>query len=391
MMIKVSTLADHGFSPDNALKSSRCARCNGFRELFLYFGVIIPVVKKRQSLQACDVCIDDDEAMPNQTKHTSQSKQASTQKMHSRSIALDSAWVPIAFLSAYAISSHFNFSDNYYIWARQYEQSIDIDELLPALLASLVALLWFAKRRINESRILIKKNHALLQRVLEVQEGERKRIARDLHDDLGQYLSAIKAQAAGLLVDASSSVDVQLTAKSITSSADHAYQTTHNLIRTLRPVALDDLGLSAALEHLLDTWRSIGTETMQSVAGQSVARLDKTSHPTNYQLHIHGDIDSYHETVNITVFRIVQEALTNIAKHSCAKAVHIEIENKADCLTIAITDDGVGIDMSKRNSGYGLLGIAERVEALAGSMEISSQADATHANTGTKINIRIKV
>ena len=348
--------------------------------------MIIPVVKKCQTLHACGVYIDDDEAMPNQTKHTSQSKQASTQKMHSRSIALDSVWVPIAFLSAYAISSHFNFSDNYYIWARQYEQGLDIDELLPALLASLVALLWFAKRRINESKILIKKNHALLQRILEVQEDERKRIARDLHDDLGQYLSAIKAQAAGLLVDASSSVDVQLTAKSITLSADHAYHTTHNLIRTLRPVALDDLGLSAALEHLLDTWRSISTETMQSVA-----RLDKTSQPTNYQLHIHGDIDSYHEAVNITVFRIVQEALTNIAKHARAQAVLIDIESKANYLTIAITDDGVGFDVSKKNSGYGLLGIAERVEALAGCMEINSQADASHASTGTKIIIRIKV
>lgn len=353
--------------------------------------MIIHVVKKRQTLQACDVCIDDDEAMPNQTKHANQSRQASTQKNYWRSIALDSVWVPIAFLSVYAISSHFNFSENYYLWARQYEQSIDIDELLPALLASLVALLWFAKRRINESRVLIKKNHALLQRVLEVQEGERKRIARDLHDDLGQYLSAIKAQAAGLLVDTCSSIDTQLTAKSITSSADHAYQTTHNLIRTLRPVALDDLGLSAALEHLLDTWRQISTDTMQNVAKLDKTKLDQTSRQTNYQLHINGDIDGYHETVNISVFRIVQEALTNIAKHARAQAVLIDIESNAHDLTIAITDDGVGFDTSKRNAGYGLLGIAERVEALAGSMEINSQNDPTHANTGTKINIRIKV
>ncbi len=338
-------------------------------------------MRKRKTLQACDVCIESNEAMPSQTQHTM------AQKIYWHSIALDSVLVPMAFLSAYAISSYFNFSDNYYIWARQYEQSIDVDELLPALLASLVALLWFAKRRINESRILIQKNQALLQRILEVQEDERKRIARDLHDDLGQYLSAIKAQAAIFLVDVSNSVDAQLTAKSITSSADHAYQTTQNLIRTLRPVALDDLGLSAALEHLLDTWRSISTEVMQ----KSVARLDKTSCPTNFQLHIHGDIDGYHETVNITVFRIVQEALTNIAKHACAQAVLIEVESKAHDLSIAITDDGVGFDASKRNSGYGLLGIAERVEALAGSMEISSQADATHVNAGTKINIRIKV
>lgn len=294
-------------------------------------------------------------------------------------VAIDSAWVPIAFFSVFVVSSHFNFSENYYVWARQYEQNIDIDELLPALLASLLALLWFAKRRINESRVLIQKNHALLQRVLEVQEDERKRIARDLHDDLGQYLSAIKAQAAGLLVDANSSADAQLTAKSITSSADHAYQTTHNLIRTLRPVALDDLGLSAALEHLVDTWQT-----------------SKSNNQTNYQLHIHGDIDTYDEIINIAIFRIVQEALTNIAKHASAHTVLIDIESKTNTLserylTISITDDGVGFDMTKRNAGYGLLGIAERVEALAGSMEINSQTDAAHVNTGTKINIRIKV
>jgi hypothetical protein len=83
--------------------------------------------------------------MFNQTKHTT------AQKMYWHRIALDSVWLPITFLSIYAISSYFNFSDHYYLWARQYEQSIDIDELLPALLASLLTLLWFAKRRINES------------------------------------------------------------------------------------------------------------------------------------------------------------------------------------------------------------------------------------------------
>lgn len=320
-------------------------------------------------------------AMPTQTNQPHQAKHTNTQKRYWRSIALDLACVPAAFVCTYALSSYLNFSEHYYLWARQYENNLDIDELLPALLASLVSLLWFAKRRINESKILIKKNHALLHRILEVQEDERKRIARDLHDDLGQYLSAIKAQAASLLVDANSSAEAQLTAKSITSSANHAYQATHNLICALRPVALDDLGLSAALENFIDTWRQINSVTIQT----------ETISQVNYQLHIHGDIDRYHETVNITVFRIVQEALTNIAKHAHAKTVLIDIESKANYLTIAIADDGVGFDMSKKNSGYGLLGIAERVEALTGNMEINSHADATLANTGTKINIQIKV
>lgn len=315
-----------------------------------------------------------------------QTKSKNTHQAYWRTVSLDFTLIPIAFLLSYAISSHFSLSDQFYDWAQQYEQSLDIDELLPALLASLLALLWFAKRRIHESRLLIIQNHALLQRVIEVQEDERKRIARDLHDDLGQYLSAIKAQAAGLLVGANSSGDVLLTAKSITSSADHAYQTTHNLIRALRPVGLDDLGLSAALEHLLNTWRSINTEAMQSVESH-----EYYNSRTNYQIDIHGDIDSYSEATNITVFRIVQEALTNIAKYARAQAVFIEVENTEGYLTIVITDNGVGFDVSNKNSGYGLLGIAERVEALAGNMQISSNSDNMLASTGTKINIQIKV
>jgi signal transduction histidine kinase len=313
-------------------------------------------------------------SQPHQTKHTN------TQKRYWRGIALDLACVPATFVFTYILASYFNFSEHYYIWARQYENNLDIDELLPALLASLLALLWFAKRLIDASKLLIQKNHALLQRILEVQEDERKRIARDLHDDLGQYLSAIKAQAASLLVDTNSSAEAQLTAKSITSSATHAYHATHNLICALRPVALDDLGLSAALENFIDTWRQVNTVTIQN----------DTRCQVNYQLHIHGDIDSYSETTNIAIFRIVQEALTNIAKHARAHAVLINIENNTQYLKITITDDGVGFEASQQ-TGYGLLGMAERVEALAGSMKISSQADATLANTGTKINIQIKV
>lgn len=314
--------------------------------------------------------------MQNHTKHTTM------HKAYWRNIALDSVLIPIAFFSIYAISSYFNFSDNYYVWARQYEQSMDIDELLPALLASLLALLWFAKRRINESAILIKKNHALLQRVLEVQEEERKRIARDLHDDLGQYLSAINAQASSLLVDVRSSVDAKITAKSIISSANHAYQATHLLIRSLRPVALDELGLSAALEHLVDTWRLSNKNNL----------LDKnnpieTNHSqTHYHLNIDSEVDNLNETINITVFRIIQEALTNISKHAHAHTVFINIQNKSGYLKVEIIDNGIGFDMSNQHSGYGLLGIAERVEALGGDLEISSQP-----SIGTKINIQIKV
>jgi two-component system sensor histidine kinase UhpB len=110
-----------------------------------------------------------------------------TQRLYWRKIAFDAVWIFTVLFAVHSISSHFNFVDDYYLLARQYEQGVDIDELPSALIASLLGLLWFAKRRINESRQLIKKNQSLLQRILEVQEEQRKSIARDLHDDLGQY------------------------------------------------------------------------------------------------------------------------------------------------------------------------------------------------------------
>jgi len=254
-------------------------------------------------------------------------------------------------------------------------------------MVALLALLWFSKRRVNESRILIQRNNALLQRILKVQEDERKRIARDLHDDLGQYLSAINAQASSLILDARNSKNAQLTAKSITLSANHAYRATQNLIRSLRPAALDELGLSAALEHLVDTWRSLGAGTELAESG-----LSRMSHnQTNYHLHIHGDIDSYNENINITVFRIIQEALTNISKHAHASTVSVHIQDEQRYLNIEIIDDGVGFDKGKQNAGYGLLGIAERIEALGGNLEITSQTDTNQLNSGTKINVQIKI
>jgi two-component system sensor histidine kinase UhpB len=307
-----------------------------------------------------------------------------TQKLYWRKIAFDAAWIFITFLAVHTISSHYNFVDDYYSWARQYEQGVDIDELPSALIASLLGLLWFAKRRINESRQLIKKNQSLLQRILEVQEVQRKSIARDLHDDLGQYLSAIKAQAVSLLDD-THHADTQQTAQRIIASADHAYAATHNLIRTLRPVGMDELGLSAALEHLVGTWQpSIFTNNDTSAEQESLST-------TRYQLQISGDIDAYNEKINIAVFRIVQESLSNNAKHAHARLMSIHVAAEPEQVTLTIRDDGVGFDLSQQALGYGLLGIAERVEALGGSLKISSEHDPVQADTGTQIIVRIKV
>ena len=266
------------------------------------------------------------------------------------------------FSISYAISSYLNLSDQFFTWAKSYEQSLDIDELPIALLTCLATLLWLSERRIYESNILMKQNHALLQRVLEVQETERKRIAQDLHDDLGQYLNAIKAQATSLLLDKANSPDTRMTAQRIAETADYSYQAARQLMHSLRPVALDELGLAAALEHLVDTWSS----------AQSAS-----DNLTHYNININDNIDQFDEHINIGIFRIVQESLTNIAKHAKANNADINITCFENSLELRIKDDGVGFNTTKPNRGYGLMGIAERAEALGGELTINSSSEGT--------------
>jgi len=210
--------------------------------------------------------------------------------------------------------------------------------------------------------MLIKQNHALLQRVLAVQETERKRISQDLHDELGQYLNAIKAQATSLLVDNTSSVDTLATAQRMIETADHGYHAARQMMHRLRPVALDELGLSAALEHLVNTWRNA---------------QDSTNPHTDFQVNIMGNIDALDEQLNIGIFRIAQEALTNIAKHAKARHVVISMSYLNQQVTLNIQDDGIGFDTKKTANSFGLIGMVERAEALHGQLAINSDHQGT--------------
>ena len=284
-------------------------------------------------------------------------------KSYRLSLIFESIGILIVFLLVYALCSIWNVSERFYVWAQQYEATGNIDELVFALMGSLFALMWFAKRRVDESRKLSEHNRFLLQRLLQVQEIERKAIAQHLHDDLGQYLNAIKVNAIDMMSDA---IDqhAQLAAQRIHTSADHAYQMTRRMMQSLRPIDLDEHKLSEAIKQLIDI--------CQSTCRQHA----KSSESTQYQLDIVGNIDTLPENMNIAIFRIVQEALNNSAKHANATLVQVLIKNMDGILTVTVQDNGIGADMHDKRSGqqngYGLLGIAERVEALAGKLNIIS-------------------
>jgi len=281
---------------------------------------------------------------------------------HKQTIFVELIGVLLVFIVVYALCSLFNSAERFQEWAHHYEKTIDIDELIFALPSALLALIWFAKRRVDESRQLTQYNHALLQRLLRIQEDERKSIAQYLHDDLSQYLHTITLHAKDILLD-SNSYQAHSAAERITTSAKHAQNMTRRMVHSLRPIDLDEQSLSVALKQLIDCANRL---------------MHEKSKCTHYRLDIIGDIDAFTENTSIALFRIVQEALNNAGKHANATLVQTVIKNADGLLTMTVQDNGIGFDTQKKKAempfqiGYGLLGIAERVEALAGKLHVIS-------------------
>ncbi|CAG9233890.1 PAS/PAC sensor signal transduction histidine kinase [Paraburkholderia sabiae] len=200
-------------------------------------------------------------------------------------------------------------------------------------------------------------------------ENEQKRIARELHDDLGQQLTALKMSVA--LIEAT------LAAKDETAplvEQTHALQTEidamamslRRIAADLRPPLLDDLGLTAALEWLAEDFTK-----RYGVAAT---------------VHIDADEPQFNEFASTTLFRIVQEALTNVARHAAASRVRIELAHEGDRLSLEIEDNGVGAKSgsSSGSTSFGLLGIRERVRQLHGTVSYISSPGA-----GFRISIRV--
>jgi signal transduction histidine kinase len=125
------------------------------------------------------------------------------------------------------------------------------------------------------------------------------------------------------------------------------------MLRRLRPVGLDELGLSAALEHLVQNWRARNPATVA-------------------ELNINTPIDNLGEQENMALYRIVQESLNNVARHARAARMNIALDGDARGLNLVISDDGAGTNQWHTASGLGLVGMRERVESLGGSLEIVS-------------------
>jgi signal transduction histidine kinase len=195
---------------------------------------------------------------------------------------------------------------------------------------------------------LLNENRLLIQKSLEVQEEERKNIARELHDELGQCITAIQADAKSIR-DLSTQNDqrINISADAILNVSAHVYDVVHSMMHLLRPSVLDNLGLIEALKEEIHTWNQ---------------RNPKTSCLYDFD----GDLSDLGERTNITIYRIVQECLTNITKHASATHVNIKLLNDSESLHLTIDDDGIGMEPHSANNGLGLIGIRERIQALSG-------------------------
>lgn len=208
-------------------------------------------------------------------------------------------------------------------------------------------------------------NRFLTQRSLAIQEDERRKLAQELHDELGQSITAIKAVAVSIEQQSGRNPEfVNESAETIIKVSNRMYDVAKNMMRRLRPPALDELGLVTTLQEMIDDWNSHHHETFCSFS-------------------FDGDFGGISEEIKIGLYRIVQESLTNIIKHARASRVKITVKiqkelsdngmEKARNIKLLIEDDGIGFDKNKLQAGLGLLGMRERAESLHGFMTINSE------------------
>lgn len=205
-------------------------------------------------------------------------------------------------------------------------------------------------------------NHRLTLQIINLQEDERKSLARDIHDEIGQYLTAIHVDASAIM-NAKKMATAKESARQISDVTQQMMIMVRDLLQRLRPRIIDELGVGLAIGELVHHWRQKNRKVIVNCL-------------------IHKDVGQIDESVAITAYRIMQEGLTNISKHANAKNVNVELIQDYEKIYIRIEDDGIGFDKSRTMKGYGLAGMKERIQGLLGEMDIES----LHG-FGTKIRV----
>jgi signal transduction histidine kinase len=244
--------------------------------------------------------------------------------------------------------------------------------LLLGLLIASVSFFYISRleRRSEEERRRIE--HAeqemrlLSQKLVRAQEEERRSISRELHDEIGQMLTGLRLELRNLEeFHMAPGADFQKNLAEIKDLAEKTMRAVRDLAMGLRPSMLDDLGLGPALQ-----WQAREYSRHNGIP----ATVD-----------IDGDLDNLSEDVLTCVYRVVQESLTNCARHAQAKNVRITVHGSKSGIAVTIQDDGVGFDSGSAISrGIGLIGMKERVRELGGTVALMSQP-----NKGTIVELAL--
>jgi len=210
----------------------------------------------------------------------------------------------------------------------------------------------------------VQEKRQLAERAVSLQDLERKQIARELHDEFGPYLFSLRAHASALVRLAESGEPardaVQKHGSAILEQVNALQQVNRRVLEKLRPVGLAELGLSGALEALLRLWR----ESRPDVAIETT---------------ISHSLGETGETAELTIYRVVQEAVTNVFRHARATSVNVTVEpvqqvgtqGVRGCALVRVRDNGCGLDADHK-LGRGLSGMRERILALGGTLSVAS-------------------
>jgi len=272
----------------------------------------------------------------------------------------------------YLLAVNLELSERIVRWMYGYEY-LQLDELPLTLLLLSAALSWFgwrrwrelvmemmARRSIEETNLrMLVQNRQLAQQLIQLQEQERRHLARELHDEIGQYCVAIKVDAASIAQDTRDRLPAAYaSAAAIAETANHLHEVVRDMLHRLRPTGLDDLGLVACLKVQVESWSQ--------------------RHGIPCTFTAEGALNDFEEATNIAICRTVQESLTNIARHACTRQATVVISRQSqgstdcDSIRVAIEDNGTGISMHDTPAGYGLLGMRERLNALGGNLSITN-------------------
>jgi signal transduction histidine kinase len=295
----------------------------------------------------------------------------------------DLLWAVGAALASYVLAAAFDLHERFASWAARHE-SWDADELAFGLAVLAAGLAWVAWRRRGEAEAelrrrvqaevhageLLAHNRELAQGLIALQENERRALARELHDEFGQACSAIRVETAWLRhAAAADRAGMLAAAQRADAAAQNLHQLVRDLLRRLRPADLDALGLVGALQALCAAWGQRGG--------------------VGCELSCDGvDEHAFDDAVNVAVYRIVQEALTNVMRHARARRVGVtlacETGASSGMLRVTVRDDGRGMDVGAAARGLGLLGATERAAAVGGTLEVASTL-----GRGVRVELRI--